>query len=58
MTCPECGARTFEDYSEALVGDFDWPLEIHTFHCTLCGWVTVQDWRWADDEEGGNDPSD
>jgi hypothetical protein len=55
MTCPECGARTFEDFTVTLVGDDEWPLEIHTHRCVICGWVTVQDWQWIEDDEGGDD---
>ena len=49
MKCPECGQLARENWTIAHVGPTRWPLEIHTYHCPDCRWVTVCDWAWFDD---------
>ena len=55
MKCPECDATSFENFTPVMIGYHEWLLEIHTFHCAVCGWVTVQDWKWVDEDEEWTD---
>lgn len=55
MTCPECGAKTHESWPVLQLGP-GWKLEVHTHHCQSCGWVTVQDWRWVDEDKQERTP--
>ena len=51
MNCPECGARSTEDWAKTEpILPLDKVLEVHVFNYETCGWVSVHDWQWIEDD--------
>ena len=50
-TCPECGGNLQDDWFIAWIGPKNLPVEFHVTFCPACDWVTVLNWRKADEED-------
>lgn len=55
--CPECGYQdTVTDWCVFAVGPFHRQFNVTTIYCPNCDWLTFDDWRLAEDEEGDDEP--